>query len=269
MRLFGWQNITNIGSKICIPLPVGYLPLTGGEEIGRSVELVEVFSLFREPPVQNKSTLLLAVAATSLISMSASADVIAGWSMPTAVAASTQGATYSYGAADSGAQVSGSMLSGTHIGAATTWSSPSGNGSTYALSSNSWSVGDYYQISLATTGYGGVSVAWDQTRSSTGPAGFEAVLSVDGGSTFSSLGSYTVNQVSWSATVPVTTSSFGSLASAADNQASVIIRFKAVTAGTAPSGTNRIDNIVVSGVIPAPGAIALLGLAGLIGRRRR
>ena len=126
------------------------------------------------------------------------------------------------------------------------------------------------QISLATTGYSGVSVAWDQTRSSTGPAGFEAVLSVDGGSTFSSLGSYTVNQVSWSTSVPVTTSSFGSVASAADNQASVIIRFKVVTAGTSTTtGTNRIDNIVVSGVIPAPGAVALIGLAGLVSRRRR
>ena len=213
---------------------------------------------------------LFAVGLMSMVVSSASADVIAGWGMPTAVAASTTGATYSYGAANLGALVSGSMLSGTHSNALTAWSSPAGNGTTYALSSNAWNVGDYYQISLATTGYSGVSVAWDQTRSSTGPAGFEAVLSVDGGSTFSSLGAYTVNQVSWSATVPVTTSSFGSLASAADNQASVIIRFKVVTAGTSTtSGTNRIDNIVVSGVIPAPGAVALIGLAGLVSRRRR
>ena len=212
---------------------------------------------------------LFAAGLISMVVSSASADVIAGWSMPTAVAASTQGATYSYGEANSGARASGSGLRGDHSGAATTWSSPSGNGSTYALSSNGWSVGDYYQISLNTIGYSGVSVAWEQTRSSTGPAGFEAVLSVDGGTTFSSLGSYTVNQVGWSATVPVTTSSFGYLASAADNSIGIIIRFKVVTAGTSPSGTNRIDNIVVSGVIPAPGAVALIGLAGLVSRRRR
>ena len=213
---------------------------------------------------------LFAAGLASIVASAASADVIAGWSMPTAVAASTTGATYSYGAANSGALVSGSMLSGTHSSALTAWSSPAGNGSTYALSSNAWNVGDYYQISLATTGYSAVSVAWEQTRSSTGPAGFEAVLSVDGGSTFSSLGAYTVNQVSWNATTPVTTSSFGSLASAADNQASVIIRFKVVTAGTSTTtGTNRIDNIVVSGLIPAPGAVALIGLAGLVSRRRR
>ena len=212
---------------------------------------------------------LFAAGLISMVVSSASADVIAGWSMSTAVTATTA-ATYSYGAANLGALVSGSMLSGTHSSASTAWSSPAGNGSTYALSSNGWNVGDYYQISLATTGYSDVRVYWDQTRSSTGPAGFEAVLSVDGGSTFSSLGSYTVNQVSWSATVPVTTSSFGSLASAADNQASVIIRFKVVTAGTSTTtGTNRIDNIVVSGSIPAPGAVALIGLAGLVSRRRR
>jgi MYXO-CTERM domain-containing protein len=218
--------------------------------------------------MKSLSSLLIASAVIATAS-AASADVIAGWSIPTAVTATTA-ATYSYGAANLGALVSGSMLSGTHSSASTAWSSPAGNGSTYALSSNGWNVGDYYQISLATTGYSGVSVAWEQTRSSTGPAGFEAVLSVDGGSTFSSLGAYTVNQVSWNATVPVTTSSFGSLASAADNQASVIIRFKVVTAGTSTTtGTNRIDNIVVSGSIPAPGAVALIGLAGLVSRRRR
>jgi MYXO-CTERM domain-containing protein len=219
--------------------------------------------------MKSLSSLLIASAVIATAS-AASADVIAGWSIPTAVTATTA-ATYSYGAANLGALVSGSMLSGTHSSASTAWSSPAGNGSTYALSSNGWNVGDYYQISLATTGYSGVSVAWEQTRSSTGPAGFEAVLSVDGGSTFSSLGSYTVNAVTWSASAPVTTSSFGSVASAADNQASVIIRFKVVTAGTSTTtGTNRIDNIVVSGTaIPAPGAIALLGVAGLVGARRR
>ena len=213
---------------------------------------------------------LFAAGLASIVASAASADVIAGWSMPTAVAASTTGATYDYGEANSGARASGSGLRGDHSNALTAWTSPAGNGSTYALSANAWNVGDYYQISLNTIGYSGVSVAWEQTRSSTGPAGFEAVLSVDGGTTFSSLGLYTVNQVSWSATVPVTTSSFGYLASAADNSIGIIIRFKVVTAGTSTTtGTNRIDNIVVSGVIPAPGAVALIGLAGLVSRRRR
>ena len=87
---------------------------------------------------------LFAAGLASIVASAASADVIAGWSMPTAVAASTTGATYSYGAANSGALVSGSMLSGTHSSASTAWSSPAGNGSTYALSSNAWNVGDYW-----------------------------------------------------------------------------------------------------------------------------
>ncbi len=225
--------------------------------------------------MKSLSSLLIASAMIATASAASANVVIAGWTIPTAVAAATTGTNYSYGAADFGALVSGSMLSGTHSSASTAWSSPAGNGSTYALSSNGWNVGDYYQISLATTGYSDVRVYWDQTRSSTGPAGFETVLSVDGGSTFSSLGSYsyTVNQVSWNATTPVTTSSFGTVANAADNQASVIIRFKVVTAGTSTTtGTNRIDNISVNGTVvpvPTPGAIALVGLAGLVARRRR
>lgn len=36
-------------------------------------------------------------------------------------------------------------------------------------------------------------------------------------------------------------------------------------------GISQIDNIIVSGtaIVPAPGAIALLGIAGLLSRRRR
>jgi MYXO-CTERM domain-containing protein len=56
---------------------------------------------------------------------------------------------------------------------------------------------------------------------------------------------------------------------AADNQSEVIFRFRSLVAGAA-TGSNRIDNVTVSvGAVPAPGAIALLGLAGLAGRRRR
>ena len=47
------------------------------------------------------------------------------------------------------------------------------------------------------------------------------------------------------------------------------IRF-VLDGATSSSGSLRFDNIVVSGsLVPAPGAIALLGLAGLSARRRR
>jgi MYXO-CTERM domain-containing protein len=141
-------------------------------------------------------------------------------------------------------------------------------------------VGDYYQITVSTLGYSDIYFAFDQTRSSTGPSSFRVDMSVDGGTSFSTiLASYSVIQagltgsgtLSWSTTgayQSAFTTTISGLA-AADDQSSVIFRFVNLsTVGT--GGTNRIDNIIVSsGPIPAPGAIALIGLAGLTARRRR
>ena len=208
----------------------------------------------------------------------ASADLVAGWSMTTAVPGSTTGAAYSYGAADAGSNAAGSMLSGSHVAAATTWSSPTGNGSTYSLSSNNWTIGDYYQVSFDTLGSTSNSISWDQTRSGTGPSTFDALMSVDGGTTWTTiLAGYAVVQAglagsgttSWNTMTnqPVFTQTVA-LGAGADNQASVLVRF-ATTVTTAAAGTNRVDNINVTNTIPAPGAIALISLAGLVARRRR
>jgi hypothetical protein len=44
----------------------------------------------------------------------------------------------------------------------------------------------------------------------------------------------------------------------------------ALVNGTATGGTARMDNVQVQGtLLPAPGAAALVGLAGLMARRRR
>ncbi|MEX0876548.1 MAG: hypothetical protein WD114_03720 [Phycisphaerales bacterium] len=49
--------------------------------------------------------------------------------------------------------------------------------------------------------------------------------------------------------------------------ASVVFTFDGASSDT---GNNRLDNVLVSGtVVPAPGALALLGLGGLVGARRR
>jgi MYXO-CTERM domain-containing protein len=199
--------------------------------------------------------------------------------MPTAVPAATTGTNYVYGAADAGDAAAGTSLSAFHALAATTWSSPAGNGSTYSLSSNNWSVGDYYQISVSTTGFSDISLVWDQTRSSTGPSSFRVDMSTDGTNFSTILASYSViqagltgtNTLAWSAANGVQgafTTTVASIAGA-DNQATLIFRFVNLST-VAAGGTNRIDNIVVSSApIPAPGAIALLGLAGLAARRRR
>ena len=226
---------------------------------------------------------LFAAGLVSLLASAASADVIAGWSMSTAVAAATTGSNYTYGAADLGALTSGTSLSGFHTASATTttWSSPAGNGSTYSLSSNNWTTGDYYQVSMATTGYSDISVSWDQTRSGSGPSSFSLSMSTDGGANFTTLlASYTVVQAglagsgtaAWTAltnqTGFTTTTIIGISAA---NQGNILLRFSSLST-TAAAGTGRVDNISVTGAlvaVPAPGAVALIGLAGLVARRRR
>ena len=66
------------------------------------------------------------------------------------------------------------------------------------------------------------------------------------------------------------------LGAAADNASEVIVRIRALVDPVNSSnvyqagGTARIDNILVNGsLVPAPGAVALVGLAGLMARRRR
>ena len=54
-----------------------------------------------------------------------------------------------------------------------------------------------------------------------------------------------------------------------DNATTAYVRFT-FTGATSASGNNRFDNFQFNaGAIPAPGAIALLGVAGLVGARRR
>jgi hypothetical protein len=222
---------------------------------------------------------ILAVGAVTAACGAAEAALVAGWTIPTAVPAAVTGSNYTYGAADTGDAAAGTSLSGFHALAATTWSSPSGNGSTYALSSNNWSVGDYYQVSLSTANYSNVSLSWDQTRSSTGPSSFRVDMSTDG-TTFSTiLPTYSIiqagatgsNTLAWSVANGVQSAFTTTIASiaGADNRSTLVFRFINLST-VAVGGTNRIDNIVVSGtLIPSPGALALLAAAGMVTSRRR
>ena len=223
-------------------------------------------------------TLLSVLSLAAAVSSSASGDLVAGWSIPNSIPASTTGSNYTYGAADQGVQTGGSSLSGFHTLSATTWSSPAGNGSLYSLSSNNWSVGDYYQIAVSTLGFTDISLSWDQTRSNTGPSLFSVAVSTDGTNFTTILASYTVianaasgSILAWT-TVGAPQSAFtttvSSIAAASDSST---VYFRLVNQSTvATGGTNRIDNILVNGsVVPTPGALALLGLAGLVARRRR
>ncbi len=230
-----------------------------------------------------KSLCTMAVAVA--IASSASAEIVCGWTIttafPTGAGNVPTGTTYTVGAGDLGVQTAGSSLTSVHALAAATYTSPSGNGSQFGFSSNNWSAGDYYQATVSTTGYSDIYLTWDQTRSATGPSVFELLMSTDGGANFSVINvagaaTYTVLQSggggapgTWSTTVYNSIYTTSVSIAAADNQAEVIFRFRS-TVTTAAAGSNRIDNVTVStGALPAPGAIALLGLAGIVSRRRR
>ena len=232
---------------------------------------------------------IVAAGVVAAVSVSASAAVVVGWTMPTAFPTGTgsvpTGTSYvppmlagaPAGQANQGVNLAGSEIRSVHALAAATYTSPAGNGDQYSFSSNNWSPNDYYQISFSTTGFAdALALSWDQARSSTGPAPFKVTMSVNGGS-FADLSTYTVLQSggggapgTWSSTTyNALYTNTVQLGTAASNAASVVIRFVNTSAtASAATGSNRIDNIFVTEV-PAPGALALLGVAGLVGSRRR
>jgi MYXO-CTERM domain-containing protein len=244
--------------------------------------------------VMTRLSLAAIVASTACVA-SASADLVVGWTIPNAFPTGAgnvpTGTFYSVGAGDQGVATAGTSLSSTHqlasSGAnATSYTSPAGNGSAYAFSSNVWKAGDYYQASFSGTGYTGLSFTWDQTRSSTGPATWTLIMSVDGGSNWTTLlASYApiINSAAptgagtWSSTTyNAAYTSVVQLGASADNAASIIVRMQATVDSVNGSGvyqaggTARIDNVFINGsAVPAPGAVALLGVAGLAARRRR
>jgi hypothetical protein len=170
-----------------------------------------------------------------------------------------------------------SQASGAHVTATTDWTTPSGNGSANSFSANDWtSVGDYWQFTTSTVGYAGISISWHQTRSGTGPTTFDLEWSTNGSTWTTLVNDYAVlfndasNGGAWNSTTQFPNYIFAPVAGPAslDNQATIYFRMSSQVAAAA-GGTNRVDNVVISAVVPAPGALALLPLAGLVGARRR
>lgn len=232
-------------------------------------------------------TAALGIAASILVGASANAAVVVGWTIntafPTGPGNVPTGTSYippnpaGAGLAETGANIAGSQLRSVHASAAATYTAPAGNGSQFSFSSNNWAPGDFYEARFSTIGFTDISVSWDQARSSTGPAAFKLFVSVDGGTNFTDVFSYSVLQSggggspgTWTTATPLAI--YGNsvnLGASADNLALVIVRFQNAEAlASSASGSNRIDNVFVNG-IPSPAAIAVLGLAGLASRRRR
>lgn len=146
-----------------------------------------------------------------------------------------------------------------------------------ALSVGSFELGEYYQITLDTTGYTSISLnSFRVNGSNSAPLDWKISYSLTGVS-----GSYvdvSTFSISTSTAVGSTTISGFSLPVGADDNSSISIRFIAtsstrvdLTAGIA-SGTVRLDNISIQGTaIPEFSALALtLGLIsfGFVNIRR-
>ena len=221
------------------------------------------------------TALLLLIAACAQVH----AQTIADWTFET-----TEPTTAGPVTADVG---TGTAL-GLHASGSAAYSSPTGNGSYSAWSSNNWSVGDYYQFEVSTLNYSNISLSFDQTSSNTGPGSFQLEYSTNG-STFTNIGSaYTVlanaspNTTWTNATYNsayTLTPNVSSVSSALSNDATLY--FRLVDAGTVSanggaigtSGTDRVDNVDITGVAatPEPSAWALgaLGIAAFAFLRRR
>jgi len=123
---------------------------------------------------------------------------------------------------------------------------------------------------LDLTGLQNLSVSFAAQRTA---AGFSSQIwetSTDGAS-WSSWGSFVSGTAAGTLTTSFSTSGVLSLVgtSALDNAATAYIRVT-FTGATANNGNNRLDNIIFNAdIIPTPGALALLGMAGLMMRRRR
>ena len=91
------------------------------------------------------------------------------------------------------------------------------------------------------------------------------------GTNWSSWGSFTSGTAAGTLASSFANSGVLSLtgSSALDNAATAYVRVT-FTGATSSTGNNRLDNIIFNAdVVPTPGAVALLGLAGLVIRRRR
>ena len=140
---------------------------------------------------------------------------------------------------------------GLHADPNTVYSSPVGNGTAHSFSSNHWAIGDYYQFQTRTSGFTGIQIAWDQTRSSTGPTTFRLDYSTDG-STFTNLApSYPVlnDPNGWTQATRIMTDVFGPISAPAalDNKQAVYFRLVSLVDPNAPAGTCRVDTVQITG----------------------
>ena len=115
-----------------------------------------------------------------------------------------------------------------------------------------------------------LAVSFASQRTSTGFTSQTWETSTNG-TTWVSWGSFSAGAAAGTLTSSFATSGVLALGSTAalDNATTAYVRVTFAGA-TAASGNNRLDNLIFTAdAIPTPGAIAMIGVAGLVARRRR
>jgi len=188
-------------------------------------------------------------------------STIAKWTFDTLTGTTTASST---------ANLSADIGAGTGVGvhaAASAWNFVSGNGSTGALSGNTWASNDYFQFTVNASAYEDIFIQWDQARSSTGPTSFKLQYSTDG-SSFTDVSGATALSIkitgtggsfvfsdgstgsSWTTAKYATDAGFAidlSSISQIEKQNTLVFRIVS-TVTPASGGTTRIDNVTISGV---------------------
>jgi MYXO-CTERM domain-containing protein len=137
-----------------------------------------------------------------------------------------------------------------------------GNQNTNPVDAN----GGWVQFAISTSGYTNLVMSFAGRGTSTGfgsvNSAVNTVQTSTDGVNFANFTTYESRQTSFQ----TYTFNFGA---GLNNQSTVFVRLR-LDGATSGNGNNRIDNVQFNATaIPAPGALALVGLGGLVAARRR
>ena len=218
-----------------------------------------------------RHSLTLAVLTAATVAGAAGADVITQWNFEAQTfAASTGTGTASLVGGVSNTFATGFAGAGTFALNTTTYAAQGTGDRTRGV-----------QFSGSTAGYDSITLAWNERHSNTS-ANTVAVFATTDGTNWTEVQVFTFTPAA-TGTGDTWYSRSVSLGAAYANAANFGFRVLAAfnpggsgylasrsTSTYATTGTLRFDDVTISGnVVPAPGSVALVGLAGLLARRRR